>query len=346
MKMWRDQYRRVWKAENTFHVPFPNRLKYALKGFTANESVWFDLEKNDMRDYISEYERVNSREINGVYKVILDDKLLFEEIFRHYAKVPAVYAWISDGVVYGRHGCEVNDRNWMDLIKRFGAVVLKSESGYEGKGTYIIKMVNNDALNCFLVNGVSASEQDVRALLLKSSRAILCEYIKQSAFEDSLYPDASNTLRIVCAKKKGEAEARVVKAVQRVGNDFSRPMDNVSAGAIACPIDLETGRLGMGCIPKTHKRPEGARFFSKHPDTGAVLAGKVIPGWDQLKKEIKDLSDQFPFLNYIAWDILLTEDGFCVIEANASSGCMMFQIEHGVRNEEIGDIYRSYGIIK
>ena len=45
-------------------------------------------------------------------------------------------------------------------------------------------------------------------------------------------------------------------------------------------------------------------------------------------------------------NVLLTDDGFCIIEGNASSGCGIFQMEHGVRNSELGDIYRSYGVIK
>lgn len=52
------------------------------------------------------------------------------------------------------------------------------------------------------------------------------------------------------------------------------------------------------------------------------------------------------YLNLVAWDVLLTDGGFCLIEGNASSGLMMFQQRHDVRNEEIGDIYRSYGLIK
>lgn len=87
-------------------------------------------------------------------------------------------------------------------------------------------------------------------------------------------------------------------------------------------------------------------FYSKHPDTGSILEGKVIPGWEQLKSEIEDLTNRFPYLNFVGWDVLLTEEGFCIIEGNASSGLDLFQMEHGVRNKEFGDIYRSYGIIR
>lgn len=97
----------VWKAPNDFNIPFRTKLRYALKGFKPNEYVWFDLAHNDYKDYISDYERLLSREMNGQCKVILDDKLLFEEIFRNYVRVPAIYAWISEGHIYGLHGYKI-----------------------------------------------------------------------------------------------------------------------------------------------------------------------------------------------------------------------------------------------
>ena len=44
--------------------------------------------------------------------------------------------------------------------------------------------------------------------------------------------------------------------------------------------------------------------------------------------------------------VLLTEDGYCIIEGNASSGCGIFQMERGVRNDLLGEIYKSYGVIE
>jgi hypothetical protein len=86
--------------------------------------------------------------------------------------------------------------------------------------------------------------------------------------------------------------------------------------------------------------------FHVHPDSQTQIAGKVIPGWEQLKKDIVALTNKVPYLNFVAWDVLLTEEGFCIIEGNASSGCGIFQMEHGVRSSALGDIYRSYGVIE
>lgn len=334
----------IINCKNDFNVPLHIRLKYIMRGFTPNEYIWFDLKNNDYHDYISDYQRVRSRDINGSYKIILDDKLLFEEIFRNYVRVPVIYAWVSDGTVYGVHGYEVNNANVMMFIRELGCAVLKWETGYEGKGTYIIKSDKNQS--DFIVNGTSMSDEEVTKLFSKNGQAILCEYMYQSEFANELYPYATNTIRIICAKKKEEKTARVIKAAQRIGNNESAPVDNVSAGAISCEIDIESGELLAGVIAKVHHKSNGEKFFDTHPDTGAILTGKVIPDWDKLKKEIEDVTNKFPYLNFVAWDVLLIDGGYCLIEGNASSGLMMFQQRHGVRNEEIGDIYRSYGIIK
>ncbi len=337
-----DWRRRVWKAKNEYGVPAATKMKYALRGFTPNEVVWFDLANNDYREYISDNERLRSREINGIYKTILDDKLLFEEIFRHHVRVPKIYAWISDGEVFGLHGTEVDTKTFIRFLREIGAAVLKWENGYEGKGTYVLFAKEDGD---FLVNGETMDAKAVRRLLRGKGSSILCEYMRQGAFSDSLYPEATNTLRIVCAKKKGERHVHIVGAVQRIGNEKSKPVDNVSAGAISCKVDLETGALGKGVVAKSSHKGESVTYFETHPDTGAQLKGRVIPDWDKIKAEILTLTDSFPYLGLVAWDVLLTDEGICVIEGNASAGCVMFQMDGGVRGGEIGDIYRSYGII-
>ena len=350
----RNWYHRVWKSHSDYPIHFFEKIKYAQRGFNAGEYYWFDLKHNDYREYISDYIRIKSREINGDYKIILDDKLLFEEIFRKYVRVPTVYAYISDSKIYDIHGYNISENTLISFLKKQKKAVLKWKRGYEGKGTFVITTLAN---KLFDVNGSVVSSAEVVKLCVNSSDAILCEYMKQSEFAQDLYPHSANTMRIVCAKKKGEKRAKVVKAAQRIGNEYSKPADNVSQGAIACEIDLKSGELGRCVIPKDHNlisvtrnksRISSVKFFENHPDTGVQITGKTIPAWRKLVTDIENLTNCFPYLNFVAWDVLLTdkEDGYCIIEANASAGCVMFQMEHGIKNEEIGNIYRSYGIIK
>lgn len=339
MMLW---WKLVIKPANDFRVSFFTRVKYAILGFSANEYEWYNFKKNDYHEYISNYERTLSREINGKYKIILDNKMIFEDVFTQYANIAHSYAWISNGEIYGRNHYLINNSNIMDFIREKRNVILKIEEGAGGRGVFLIENVNNK----FLVNGIEKTNAFVMELIQKQKKAFLCEYIKQSQFEDSLYPFASNTIRIIVGKEKNGHLLRILGAVQRIGNELSKPVDNVSAGALAASIDIETGELGYAFAAKSHRRSDLLIKYDRHPDTNAQIKGKVIPDWENIKEHIIEITSRFPYLNLVGWDILLSDNGFYIIEGNASSGLIMFQTENGVRNTEIGNIYRSYGIIK
>lgn len=336
-----DWKRYVWDDKTDFRVPFSVKLRYALRGFSVNEYVWYGLDHNDYRTYISEFERLRSRVINGEYKFVLDNKLVFEEIFGKYTFVPRNYALIEDGWVHPLHDTQVNNENFPDFLQHAGKTILKWLDRGGGSGTYFFEYRDGN----LFANGEICTREQLEKIRCRKGRAILCQYVSQSAFSASLYPHTTNTIRIVCAKKRGETECRIIAAVQRIGCEASIPVDNVSSGGMTSVIDLETGELSYG-IAKLGPKERRMKKFHAHPDSQTQISGKVIPDWDKLKQAIVDLTNKVPYLNFVAWDVLLTEEGFCIIEGNASSGCGIFQMEHGVRNSTLGDIYRSYGVIR
>lgn len=115
----------VWNEKSNFRVPFFKRLQYAIRGFSANEYIWYHFEENDYHEYISEFDRMRSRSINGAYRFILDDKLVFEEVFGKYANVPCNYAWIKDGKIYGLHKNGLCNENIISFLKADHKCVLK-----------------------------------------------------------------------------------------------------------------------------------------------------------------------------------------------------------------------------
>ena len=56
--------------------------------------------------------------------------------------------------------------------------------------------------------------------------------------------------------------------------------------------------------------------------------------------------EKLPYINFIAWDVLLTKDGITIIEANSSSGINIVQMWEGQRNKELGNFYRAHKIIE
>ena len=241
MRTIRSWYNYVWNDKSPYKINFFTKVKYTLKGFSVNEYVWYNLKTNDYKNYISDYERIKSRDINGEYKIILDNKLLFEEVFRNYTKVPKTYAWISNGYIYGIHDNIVDENGIIKFIAKIGKAVLKLERGFEGKGIYVVEYISEDT---YIINGKKSTINDLNKILKNIETAVLTEYIEQSDFEKNLYANSTNTLRIVCAKKKNEKKVKIIKAFQRIGSDCSAPVDNISAGGYASEINLDTGELG------------------------------------------------------------------------------------------------------
>ena len=117
-------------------------------------------------------------------------------------------------------------------------------------------------------------------------------------------------------------------------------MTGVQTCALPIYIDLETGVLSEArCL---HNR----NVYKVHPDSGAPIEGVQVPGWQKLKEDMLVLADKLPYMHFIAWDILITEEGHCIIEANTSSGVNIIQLWGGQRHKELGDFYRYHGVIK
>jgi hypothetical protein len=101
-------------------------------------------------------------------------------------------------------------------------------------------------------------------------------------------------------------------------------VDNFAAGGIASPIHLVDGILG----PAVGKDIRvGALHF--HPDNGAPITGCHLPYW----KETINLSiaahSRFPAFAFVGWDIVITDTGPVLLEANLTWCVDLCQMSHG-----------------
>lgn len=339
LKSW---YLNVYKVRSKkYRLPFLKRIKYNLHLFSEVEYFAYNFDNNDWRNYISEYERLNSREINGNYRLILDDKILFEEIFGNYVRVPKNFAYIDKGKIFELHNSGLNNDNIIKFINSQKIVMLKLLNSGGGQGVYKIEYSNP---NNYLINGVVCDTSYLKNLIYESKCSIISEYISQADFSNRLFPKTANTIRIVCIKDKASSDFKICKAVQRIGCEKSIPVDNLSSGGLVAEIDLETGKLSAA--RQKYRDTIEIINYSKHPDCGSKIKDLFIPNWNNIKAEILELTNKFPYLNFIAWDVLLTEEGICIIEGNASSGVDLFQLDKGIRNSDYAKSLRDYGFIK
>lgn len=109
----------------------------------------------------------------------------------------------------------------------------------------------------------------------------------------------------------------IVTSVLRFPSDPGSLVDNIKAGGLMAPIDLATGRLGTGC------RGRGVGDFDRHPTSGALIEGTVLPMWEEAKSLALDAHARaFPEYNLVGWDVALTPDRPVLIEGNGKP-CMI-----------------------
>jgi len=120
------------------------------------------------------------------------------------------------------------------------------------------------------------------------------------------------TIRLLTIRNdQGGHEA--TNASFRMSINPKSPVDNIHAGGIAAPIDLATGQLGsasdLGLGPNF-------AWYDTHPLTGAQIAGRVLPHWDDVMALGIKAHAAFSEWAVIGWDIAILDDGAQLIEGN------------------------------
>ena len=64
--------------------------------------------------------------------------------------------------------------------------------------------------------------------------------------------------------------------------------------------------------------------ISRHPDTNVLLEG-VLPNWPLLSGKILEICNFIPQLRLMGFDIIITNDGFKIIEINSLPGLSYMQ---------------------
>ena len=200
-------------------------------------------------------------------------------------------------------------REWLDLrkcsLKEFSdfvsvreKIVAKPVDGICGQGIRIIKI---------------NTETDVEKLFaeLKAENLNLVDsFVKQHIRLERMYPNSLNTVRIVTILKNGIATP--VFAALRMGNGKS--VDNLCNGGIAATINIEKG------IVDNKGFDAYGNEYEFHPITKEIIEGFEIPHFDLALDTVKKAALVVPQIGYVGWDVAISENDVCLIEANEYPG--------------------------
>lgn len=330
-----NYYHLIWKQPNTFKINVFKSLYVRLLGFTPDQYTLYSLDKKSYKDYITAKERWYSRRTNGKYRLILDDKLLFNKYFEKDLKLSPILFTVQNNSVRNLKNENISIRSFKKIMYDNGGFFLRPLDGGGGTGIKKIEIKQDE----ILLNGTTILYVDLFNLICSMHNYVATPILKQRGFSNSVYPDTVNTIRVITGYDEKLSSVDVLFALHRFGTKDSSPVDNANSGGIFAKIDVEEGTLSAA-------KNYANKIYDNHPDTNVKITGEKIPHWNKLLHYVTSHAKIYSFIPYLAWDIVLDNEKFEIIEINASSSLTMLQMFGGLRREKLGRFLKNNNIIK
>lgn len=187
-----------------------------------------------------------------------------------------------------------------------GRVVIKDSSGQGGQGVRVLETTGLDAYGL------------VR--LMQEGGYNLAEgYVTQHPDLMALSPSGLNTVRII-TQLKHSGEVRILGARFRIS--VNSVVDNLAAGNLAAPVDLETGRVEGPAVYSDITRSDEVQ----HPITGVPIIGFQLPFWNETLEMVREAAQMVPDNRSIGWDVAVTRAGPELIEGNHNWCKLLWQL--------------------
>lgn len=236
------------------------------------------------------------------YKVLLNDKLVFNKYFNEYLKREYI----------NLRECSVNEfEKFLDGKK---VVFAKTPIGEGGHG--VSKIVTKDY-------------KDIKKLyktLVSKKQYLVEESIVQSKDLNEINPNVVNSFRIVTLYKDGKAY--VINNALRINQD--------ETDVIGCTNDLyfsldESGKIDSNVID------DYANVYEYHPLTKKKFSEVKIKGVKEAFEMCKEAAEKIPQVRYIGWDVAFTENGPVLVEGNEYPGYGLLQF-YKLKNKKTGHL--------
>ncbi len=300
---YRRHARRYWRGSASLAPRLGTlaRLRHILEGFHPAEADWYGQAGVDRRLCLSNAHRETVLHgLNGRHAVYLDDKLVFAQAMECAGLPhPQVFGHAHGGRWHWRGG---GPDAFARSIAAEGLGVVKPIRGRKGE---TVRFVRRWEEAC------PPWRDDL----------IATRFVRQADYAAAIFPDSLNTIRVVTVNV-GEGPY-ILAAAHRFGGAGTGGVDNFSAGGVVARIDTATGRMGRAFRVGPDNRLE---WLERHPDTGAPIAGRQVPGWKRVVDLAHALCAALPFLPYVGWDIAITPDGPLVVEGNAHPSLRFFEV--------------------
>jgi hypothetical protein len=210
-------------------------------------------------------------------------------------------------------------RNFADIISFKSNISLANDLLNNKSGKLVLKKSTGQAgTDIEVVNCLGLTIDSLFDAMRKENYDLVEEYVIQHPALMKLSPSGLNTVRIITQL----AGCKVDFLGARLRISVNSPVDNMAAGNIAAPVDMDTGIVdGPGVYSDITKNDE-----SIHPVTGIKIEGFQIPFWRETKEMVKHAALFSQENKSVGWDVAITAEGPELIEGNHNWCKMLWQL--------------------
>jgi hypothetical protein len=307
------------------------RVQCVRRGFTSNSAALYGLnEAPDPKAYISEWhEGALGKRPNRRHGAMFDDKLTF-----YYTMLSlSPYVIPVRGIAVDGRFTPIAPSGVLKPLVAFlrelgDAIVLKPNFGTHGDGVIFLEPGLDGLVE--RGRGINATTAENIVGRIGHSEYIVAPRIRQAAYAEAIFPSSTNTVRVMTMLDPDSGRPFVPICVHRFGSTYTAPIDAFAKGGLVSEIDLDTGRLGpLIAMPK-----EGVRTpVDTHPDTGVRTTGQIVPHFHAMIKHLLEVAERLPFLPYLGWDVIVSDEGFHLNEANVQPSIKLLQACRPILND-------------
>lgn len=299
-------------------LPVKDKIWALKRGFYPYRIAQYGLTDNNYKECLSDREYKRLYPLNVNYKKWIDDKLTMKYVLMPFNEYMAKYYFH----IMSERNCRVmklmdcpveysaDYDGILNLLEEKGTLAGKPSGGTYGIG--FCKLEYKDGK--YYVNNEEKNPEKMVEFFCSLDDYIFIEYVVMHQEIQRLNPGSLNTIRVMLINENGD-NPFIASSFMRIGTKQSGIVDNTAQGGMFCKVDVLTGRFYDGEKINNHIITPSP----KHPDTGEVVEG-IIPNWELVKGKLVEIAKYMPQLEWMGFDIAITENGFNIIEINSHQG--------------------------
>lgn len=300
------------------------------------------INKSNYKDFLSDKDYKFGHPYNGAYTSIIDNKLYLPYLLKDYPELVPTYFFFKDQSGFLKLSgdnrdsrCTIND--FFDLLHTEKKLCLKHTHSSVGVGFMLVMYEAGE----YSINGKKETKEKLSDIVNSLEEYIVTAYVNQHDYSSNICSTSCNSIRMLCAWDYNKKEFFLTRCFHRFGCN-GNVVDNIGSGnGMLVFVDTETGILKSTGAMNMNKSGDKPAENMIHPDKNIALTGLQIPNFCEVKNKILEIANTMSYLRYVGFDVVITNDGFKILETNSlSSLCVSQQREGFLKDERLRKIFK------